>query len=216
MEPAFWQQRWANQQIGFHQAEVNPYLKRYWPQLQLPAASRVLVPLCGKSLDLAWLAGQGHNVLGVELSRQAVADFFTEHGLEAKVRQQGAFEIWRTAGLEIWCGDFFALQPQDTSDCVGLYDRAALIALPPPMRSAYLRQLCAVLPEQCQGIVVTLEYPQSRLPGPPFSVNEQEVRQGFAGWQVEALDAVELIEHSPKFVQAGVASLLERVYRIGR
>lgn len=90
MEPAFWQKRWADNQIGFHQAQVNPYLQKYWPRLQLAPASRVLVPLCGKSLDLAWLAGQGYRVLGVELSRQAVEGFFREHGLDADVLQYGA------------------------------------------------------------------------------------------------------------------------------
>ncbi|ANI33437.1 thiopurine S-methyltransferase [Pseudomonas sp. JY-Q] len=216
MEPAFWQQRWADNQIGFHQAQVNPYLQTYWPQLQLAPGSRVLVPLCGKSLDLAWLAGQGHRVLGVELSRRAVEDFFLEHGLEAEVRQQGAFEVWRSGDVQLWCGDFFALRAEDVADCVGLYDRAAVIALPVQMRARYMQLLSGLLPTSCRGLVVTLEYDQSLLAGPPFSVRDEELRQGFAGWQVEQLEAVEVIEESPKFVQAGASSLLERVYRLSR
>ncbi|HGY9640068.1 TPA: thiopurine S-methyltransferase [Pseudomonas putida] len=216
MEPAFWQQRWADNQIGFHQAQVNPYLQTYWPQLQLAPGSRVLVPLCGKSLDLAWLAGQGHRVLGVELSRRAVEDFFREHGLEAEVRQQGAFEVWRSGDVQLWCGDFFALRAEDVADCVGLYDRAAVIALPVQMRARYMQLLSGLLPTSCRGLVVTLEYDQSLLAGPPFSVRDEELRQGFAGWQVEQLEAVEVIEESPKFVQVGASSLLERVYRLSR
>ena len=216
MEPAFWQQRWADNQIGFHQTQVNPYLQTYWPQLQLAPGSRVLVPLCGKSLDLAWLAGQGHCVLGVELSRRAVEDFFREHGLEAEVRQQGAFEVWRSGDVQLWCGDFFALRAEDVADCVGLYDRAAVIALPVQMRARYMQLLSGLLPTSCRGLVVTLEYDQSLLAGPPFSVRDEELRQGFAGWQVEQLEAVEVIEESPKFVQAGASSLLERVYRLSR
>ncbi len=216
MEPAFWQQRWADNQIGFHQAQVNPYLQTYWPQLQLAPGSRVLVPLCGKSLDLAWLAGQGHRVLGVELSRRAVEDFFREHGLEAEVRQQGAFEVWRSGDVQLWCGDFFALRAEDVADCVGLYDRAAVIALPVQMRARYMQLLSGLLPTSCRGLVVTLDYDQSLLAGPPFSVRDEELRQGFAGWQVEQLEAVEVIEESPKFLQAGVSSLLERVYRVSR
>lgn len=216
MEPAFWQQRWADNQIGFHQAQVNPYLQTYWPQLQLAPGSRVLVPLCGKSLDLAWLAGQGHRVLGVELSRRAVEDFFREHGLEAEVRQQGAFEVWRSGDVQLWCGDFFALRAEDVADCVGLYDRAAVIALPVQMRARYMQLLSGLLPANSRGLVVTLEYDQSLLAGPPFSVRDEELRQGFAGWQVDQLEAVEVIEGSPKFVQAGASSLLERVYRLSR
>jgi len=216
MEPAFWQQRWADNQIGFHQARVNPYLQQYWPLLQLAPSSRVLVPLCGKSLDLAWLAGQGHRVLGVELSRRAVEDFFHEHGLEAEVRQQGAFEVWRSGDVELWCGDFFALRAEDVGDCVGLYDRAAVIALPVQMRAAYMQALSALLPASCRGLLVTLDYDQSLLAGPPFSVGDEELRQGLAGWQVDELEVVQVIGESPKFVQAGASSLLERVYRVSR
>ena len=216
MEPAFWQKRWADNQIGFHQAQVNPYLQQFWPQLQLAPGSRVLVPLCGKSLDLAWLAGQGHHVVGVELSRRAVEDFFDEHGLAAEVRQQGGFEVWRSGGVELWCGDFFALQPEDIGDCTGLYDRAAVIALPPQMRARYLQRLSVLLPASCQGLVVTLDYDQALLDGPPFSVGDEELRQGFAGWQVGELEVRQVIGESPKFLQAGVSSLLERVYRVSR
>ena len=216
MEPAFWQQRWADNQIGFHQAQVNPYLQKYWPTLGLTPGRRVLVPLCGKSLDLAWLAGQGYRVVGVELSRRAVEDFFREHGLEAQVQQRGAFEVWRSGDVELWCGDFFALRVEDIGDCAGLYDRAAVIALPSQMRAAYMQLLSRLLPTGCQGLVVTLDYDQSLLGGPPFSVGDEELRQGFAGWQVDELEAVEVIEESPKFLEAGVSSLLERVYRVSR
>ena len=216
MEPTFWHKRWADNQIGFHQGQVNSYLQAHWPSLGLEPGSRVLVPLCGKSLDLVWLAGQGYRVLGVELSRRAVEDFFREHGLEAEVQQRGDFEVWRSGDVELWCGDFFALRAQDIGDCVGLYDRAALIALPAQMRAMYMQALTALLPANCRGLVVTLDYDQSLLPGPPFSVGDAEVRQGFAGWQLHELEAVEVIQESPKFVQAGVSSLLERVYRLGR
>ena len=216
MEPAFWHKRWADNQIGFHQAQVNPYLQAYWPRLGLAPGCRVLVPLCGKSLDLAWLAGQGHRVLGVELSRRAVEDYFREHGLVPEVGQQGAFEVWRSGDVELWCGDFFALRTQDLEDCVGLYDRAALIALPPAMRERYLALLSTLLPNACKGVLVTLDYDQALLDGPPFSVPDAEVRAGFAGWRVACFEEQEVIRESPKFEQAGVVSLMERVYLLGR
>ncbi|MBF8731322.1 thiopurine S-methyltransferase [Pseudomonas guariconensis] len=216
MEPAFWHKRWADNQIGFHQAQVNPYLQTYWPALGLAQGSRVLVPLCGKSLDLAWLARQGYQVLGVELSRRAVEDFFNDHGLVPQVTQQGVFEVWRSGDVELWCGDFFALTAQDVGDCVGLYDRAAVIALPPVMRERYLTLLSRLLPDACKGLMVTLDYDQARLDGPPFSVADDEVRAGFAGWQVETLEEREIIQESPKFEQAGITRLIERVYRLLR
>lgn len=216
MEPTFWHKRWADNQIGFHQAQVNPELQAHWPKLGLAPGSRVLVPLCGKSLDMAWLAGQGHRVLGVELSRRAVESFFQEHGLVPEVEQQGAFEVWRSGDVELWCGDIFALRAEDLEACVGVYDRAALIALPPAMRERYMALLSTLLPSACKGVLVTLDYDQALLDGPPFSVADDEVRAGFVGWRVERLEAREIIKESPKFEQVGVPSLVERVYRLER
>lgn len=80
MNEAFWHERWARNEIGFHLGEVNPYLLRHWPSLALPNGARVLVPLCGKSLDMAWLVEQGFTVVGVELSEKAVRAFLTSNG----------------------------------------------------------------------------------------------------------------------------------------
>lgn len=216
MEPAFWHKRWADNQIGFHQPQVNPYLQAHWPTLGLAPGARVLVPLCGKSLDLLWLAAQGYRVLGVELSRRAVADFFTEHGLVAQISRHGAFEVWRSDEVELWCGDVFALRAEDLADCVGVYDRAALIALPVAMRERYMALLGERLPAACRGLLVTLEYDQALIDGPPFSVPDADVRAGFVGWRVDEVEAREILDESPKFLKAGVTSLLERVYRLRR
>lgn len=216
MQAAFWHKKWADNQIGFHQSQVNPYLQAHWPALQLAPGSRVLVPLCGKSLDLLWLAGQGHQVLGVELSAQAIEAFFAGNGLQPEVSHQGRFEVWRSGEIELWCGDIFDLQAADLAECAGLYDRAALIALPQEMRSSYLQLLGKGLPAGAKGLLVTLEYDQARIDGPPFSVAEREVQEGFADWQIDALEARQIIAESPKYSQAGVSSLLERVYHLHR
>src|ERR1700739_935957 len=113
MQPEFWHKKWESNQIGFHQPEVNPYLQRHWPDLAIPAQSRVLVPLCGKSLDLLWLAGRGHRVLGVELSQRAVEDFFREQQLQPQISEEGGFEVYRAGAIELRCGDFFALSAND-------------------------------------------------------------------------------------------------------
>ncbi|CAM3890780.1 thiopurine S-methyltransferase [Pseudomonas wadenswilerensis] len=216
MQAEFWHKRWADNQIGFHQGRVNSYLQQFWPTLGLAPGSKVLVPLCGKSLDLAWLAGQGHQVLGVELSQRAVEDFFSEQQLQPEVGQRGAFKTYRSGPLEVWCGDFFALQVEDIADCSALYDRAAVIALPPASRERYAALLTGYLSQDCQGLLITMDYDQALLEGPPFAVVDAEVRQLFAGWQPQALEARDILAESPKFVQAGVPLLFERVYRLQR
>ena len=98
MSSEFWTDRWARKEIGFHQRSTNDYLKRYWDRLQVPADARVLVPLCGKTLDMHWLREQGHSVIGVEVVRSAVAEFFDEWGVEAKITNERGFERWQAAG----------------------------------------------------------------------------------------------------------------------
>ncbi|MGH8408361.1 MAG: thiopurine S-methyltransferase, partial [Pseudomonas sp.] len=141
MEPGFWHERWARNQTGFHLPEVNPYLLRHWPGLGVANGAQVLVPLCGKSLDLVWLASIGHRVIGVELSEKAVEEFFSEQELMPQVSQRGAFKVFQAGSIELWCGDFFALDAGAVVGCTALYDRAALIALPPLMREQYAAHL---------------------------------------------------------------------------
>ncbi|SCY41667.1 thiopurine S-methyltransferase [Pseudomonas sp. NFACC37-1] len=214
MEPEFWHKRWSSNQIGFHLPEVNPYLQHFWPQLGLARGSRVLVPLCGKSLDLLWLAHQGYSVLGVELSEKAATDFFLEHQLEPRVSEEGVFKVFRAADIEIRCGDFFALDREDVADCTALYDRAALIALPAPMRERYAAHLQRILSNGV-GLLITLDYNQDEMPGPPFSVGNDEVQRLLGDvWRLEVLQEQDVLGESWKFLQAGVTRLDERVYRI--
>ncbi|AMQ86256.1 MULTISPECIES: thiopurine S-methyltransferase [Pseudomonas] len=214
MQPEFWHKKWESNQIGFHQPEVNPYLQRHWPDLAIPAPARVLVPLCGKSLDLLWLAGRGHRVLGVELSQRAVEDFFREQQLQPQISEEGGFKVYRAGAIELWCGDFFSLTAANVAGCTALYDRAALIALPPMMRERYAAHLQSILPT-CRGLLVTLDYDQSQMPGPPFSVDDAEVQRLLGSvWRVEMLEQQDVLGDSWKFVQAGVTRLEERVYRI--
>ncbi|WAT30704.1 thiopurine S-methyltransferase [Pseudomonas sp. GXZC] len=217
MEPKFWQERWARNQIGFHLPEVNPYLQRHWPQLALAEGSKVLVPLCGKSLDLMWLASHGLRVMGVELSEQAVEAFFSEQNLVPRVTRRGAFTVYQADLIEVWCGDFFALDAEALVGCAALYDRAALIALPPLMRAQYAEHLSRLLPSGCQGLLITLDYDQTQKAGPPFAVTDEEVKVLFGSdWTLKVLQEQDVLQESWKFVQEGVTQLDERVYRLTR
>ncbi|MCU7248640.1 thiopurine S-methyltransferase [Pseudomonas koreensis] len=215
MQPDFWYKKWESNQIGFHQPQVNPYLRRHWPDLSVAEQARVLVPLCGKSLDLLWLAGRGHQVLGVELSEKAVEDFFSEQQLPVQVSEKGAFKRYRAGSIELWCGDFFALTADDVADCAALYDRAALIALPAPMRERYAAHLQAILPTGLQGLLITLDYDQTQMSGPPFAVDDAEVQRLLCGaWQVQMLEEQDVLGENGKFLQAGATRLEERAYRV--
>lgn len=215
MEAEFWLQRWREGQIGFHRDSVMPLLERHWPALALPKGSRVFVPLAGKSLDMLWLAAQGHRVLGVELSPLAVAQFFADNGLSPQTHES-RHGIHHVAGdIEIILGDAFALDAETLTDCAGVYDRAALIALPPDLRARYVDELYERLPAGCRGLLITLEYPQHEKNGPPFSVEAREVRERFEpSWNVDLLERRDILASQPSFVAEGVTALATAVYRL--
>lgn len=213
MQADFWHERWDQNQIGFHQHEINSHLQAFWGQMAVPTGSRIFVPLCGKSRDMLWLRSQGFSVTGVEISPIAVHDFFAENALEPIVTRQGAFERWECDGLVILQGDFFHLTPAEVADCAGVFDRASLIALPPEMRASYAQHFMAILPPHVQTLLITLEYGQSEMKGPPFSVQEAEVRSFYEeNFSVERLLALNALDDEPGFRQRGLTRLEEKVY----
>jgi thiopurine S-methyltransferase len=217
MDATFWHQRWEQGRTGWHQQEVDRLLRKHWPALQVPAGARVWVPLCGSSLDLAWLAARGHRVFGVELSPLACRAFFEREGVAPDVRHAGAFEVYSGAGVELWAGDAFELAPADLAGVGAVYDRAALIALPPALRRRYAERLYGALPPGCAGLLITLEYPQQQRAGPPFAVDEAEVRALFGrDWQLEHLERRDILDHEPGFRADGIRSLHTSVYRMRR
>lgn len=217
MQHEFWQSRWARNEIGFHQQSVNPGLQRHWPNLGLPEESQVLVPLCGKSLDMLWLAQWGYRVLGVELAERAAVDFFAELGVVPQITEEGALRRYSYERLEILQGDFFDVTAGQVAGCGGLYDRAALIALPPDLRADYAAHLQRILPHPVRGLVVTLEYPQGQMDGPPFAVLAAEVRELFVeGWEVGEVERLDVLAENPKFLKRGVSHLDEVVFTLRR
>ncbi len=180
MEPAFWHRKWQVKDIGFHEAAPHRRLVAHWP---LPAGSgTVLVPLCGKSNDMGWLHERGHRVIGIELSEIAVREFFAERGLEPVIAHHGAFSCYRAEGFALWCGDFFATTRALLGKFDAIYDRAALIALPPAMRARYVQHLCGLCAGGERGLLITIEYAGGVLQSPPHSVGAEEVHALYSPW----------------------------------
>ena len=209
-----WLARWREDRIGFHEGRPNDLLVHH--AAQLAGHRRVLVPMCGKAEDLAFLAARGHDVIGVELAEPAVQAFFAEHDLAPSIARRGpvvAYEIGRgvmaaapaagpAGAITLLAGDFFAVTPGLLGPVDALYDRAALVALPAELRPRYLAQLRALVPAGVPALVITYEYDQAVVGGPPFAVLEPELRALYAGAAVELLE--ERAATIAKCAQSGV------------
>ncbi len=175
MERDFWLSRWKNQQIGFHEGVPNIFLTEHFSKLSVPPGGRIFVPLCGKSQDIIWLCNHGFSVAGIELSRLAIEQFFSESGLVPEITAAGPLERFEAGRITLFAGDLFDLTADILQHVDAVYDRAALVALPGSMRQDYVRHvitLTAGAPE----FLITLDYDQSAVTGPPFAVPEAELR----------------------------------------
>lgn len=218
MDAEFWHERWREGRTGFHRPEVNPWLVAHLPRLALAAGARVLVPLCGKSLDLGWLADRGLRPVGVEISPLALEALFAARGVEAPERASaGALERWTGGGIEAFCGDFLALDAETLGPCDALWDRAALIALPAHLRPAYVRHCAALVRARATGLLVTMEYDAGAIEGPPFSVGGDEVEDLYGPWfEVDALVPAQPGEPSEHLRERGLTGMREAVWLLTR
>ncbi|ANP76706.1 thiopurine S-methyltransferase [Vibrio crassostreae 9CS106] len=210
--PEFWHNKWAANQIGFHLEDVNPLLIKFWEKTEPSYEKSVFVPLCGKSEDLIWLASKHEEVQGVELSQIAVRAFFSEHFYTPTVTQiSGQHELYQFDELNIYTGDYFSapIQPVDT-----IYDRASLVALPEEMRVQYVERLKQLLKPGGKILLVTLDYDQSEMAGPPFSVPKLEIAQLFAGYKITLLNQDIANDEHPKIAKKGLSRFCEEVYLI--
>ncbi|MCG9579212.1 thiopurine S-methyltransferase [Vibrio tubiashii] len=211
-DPEFWHGKWAANQIGFHLEDVNPLLIKYWQETNPSQEDNVFVPLCGKSEDLVWLATKHSDVQGVELSNIAVRAFFAEHFYTPMVMPiNGQHELFQFDELSIYVGDYFnaPIMPVDI-----VYDRASLIALPKEMRVQYVEKIKSLLKPGGRILLVTLDYDQELMPGPPFAVPESEVRALYDGYKITKLESNEEAEKHPKIAKHESARFAEEVYLI--
>jgi len=210
--PEFWHNKWAANQIGFHLEDVNPLLVKFWQYTEPSYEKSVFVPLCGKSEDLVWLASKHEEVQGVELSQIAVRAFFSEHFYTPMVTQiNGQHELYQFDELSIYTGDYFTapIQAVDT-----IYDRASLVALPKEMRIQYVERLKQLLKPGGKILLVTLDYIQEEMSGPPFSVPREEVEALFTGFKITLLNQDIADEDHPKITKKGLSRFSEEVYLI--
>ena len=176
METSFWHQKWERNEIAFHQSEANPLLVKYFAELSLEKGSRVFVPFCGKTLDIPWLLSNRYRVAGAELSKIAVEQLFAGLGVEPKISGVGAVDRYSAENIEIFVGDIFDLSSETLGSIDAIYDRAALVALPEEMRIRYTAHLTEIT-DKAPQLLITFEYDQSAMEGPPFSVSKEEVNE---------------------------------------
>ena len=208
----FWHDRWKNKLTRWHRAEYNDLMLKHWPSLNAPDGSEVLVPLCGKSLDMLWLAEQGYSIVGLEMVEQAIHTFFNENQLSPESTQFGKLVKHSSPPFTIFQGDVFALEA-GTVQADAWYDRAAMVAIPPSTRESYVQQIRQQTKPGAVGLLITLTYPQHEGDGPPFSLADEDAFSLFSeGFEIERLEVIDVSDEKDR----GVSSVTSSVFKITR
>ena len=208
----FWHDRWQDENIGWHQDKYNDLLIKYWPMINVIEEGNVLVPLCGKSLDMLWLAKQGYNVFGLEMIQKAVETFFLENRLEFDIVDIAKHKKYSSQSFTIFQGDIFDLDASIIS-ADAWYDRAALIAIDPSNRQDYVNQIRKQTRLGAVGLLITFYYPQKQMQGPPFALHDDDVRELFSdGFDLECLENINLQYEKDR----GLTNVTSSVFKITR
>ena len=166
---------------------------------------------------MVWLAQQGFSVIGVEISRKAVEEFFLERGLVPERTKSGVFEIFQAKEYRLLCGDVFQLGPEQIQGVKAVYDRASLVALNQKQRQHYAELMASVLPSGCAMLLVAMDYPDTEMQGPPYSVPESEVVELFGdNFSILKLHSLNLLQDTERYTGKGLSRLSEQIYMLER
>lgn len=189
MKHEFWHDKWQSNNIGFHLSNPNPLLIKHIHSLNLQPQARIFIPLCGKSLDIHWLLQQEFHVTGIDLSPIAIEELISELKLEFTVSQVGDLTHYHHQNIDLYVGDFFELTSSNIGKIDAIYDRAALVALPEEMRTDYAQHLMQISNKATQ-LLISFEYDQSVMAGPPFSISPQQLKDYYSKqYQLQLLDS---------------------------
>ena len=225
MDTDFWIEKWQQRQIGFHEGRPNASLQQWFDALALQPGDHVFVPLCGKSQDLLWLLGKGLQVTGCECSPQAVAEFFSDNQLQYEHCQDqtaSGHTVFQCGRLSLWQGDFFRLPEQVLASADGVYDRAALIALPPDLRQRYVHKFYQELTADTPILLVTLDFQRDPAlsggyQGPPFPHTDDMVKRQYQAFsRIDKLGERDILANEPKFQAQGATSAYEKTWLVTR
>ena len=190
-----WTQAWDKGTIGWHKDKVDAILQKYLKQLCGDKESiSILVTLCGKSLDLPWLADQGHSVVGCELAELAGKQLFEENNIPFSVTAIDDFKVFSATDkkLKFYAGDFFKVSASLVGTFDVIWDHNAFGAVSPSDRSCYIELLSSLLLPGGKILLSNWEYDQSKRNIAPYSLNSEQIKEYFgAQFEVKLLERMD-------------------------
>ena len=212
MSNKIWKDKWKRNDIAFHQSTSNHLLKKYISQLNISAGADILVPLCGKSLDMNILANLGYNVIGIELSNIAIKAYFEALNVKPTREKYKRFITWKYKNTEIWCGDIFDLTKKEIGHIGVLYDNTSLTAFSPDIRPQYVQHFHDMLSEKNQILLITTETPDETQINSAMTIDDEIQSLYERQYHITLLHGERVITHDPEQPDEAKRPMEEKVY----
>ncbi|XP_028452741.1 probable thiopurine S-methyltransferase isoform X1 [Perca flavescens] len=200
MALAEWEERWQEDRIGFHQPHVHPMLKNNIDKVLAGRAEvRFFFPLCGKAVDMKWLADMGHSVVGVEISEKAIKQFFEENNMtynEEPVPAIPGAKVFKCSerNISLYQCDLYNFSSSIESQFGAIWDRGSLVAINPRDREKYAALIISLMAKDCRYLLDTLLYNPELYEGPPFLVPNEQVNSLFGNsCDIELLSSLDAL-----------------------
>ncbi|AWP21410.1 putative thiopurine S-methyltransferase [Scophthalmus maximus] len=214
-----WEERWHDDRIGFHQPDVHKLLEN---NIEKVLAGRAEVsfffPLCGKAVDMKWLADMGHSVVGVEISEKAIKQFFEESNLtysEEPVAAIPGAKVYKSSekNITLYQCDLYNFSSSIHGQFGAIWDRGSLVAINPQDREKYASLIISLMAKDCRYLLDTLLYNAELHKGPPFLVPDEQVHSLFgSSCNIELLQSVDAL--TDRYRGWGLDSLTENVHLV--
>ncbi len=190
MDAEFWHKLWDSNEIGFHNKDVNELFLNNFSKLNFKKNSRVFIPLCGKTVDIKWLLDNSYSVVAIELNENAIKELFSSLQLETSIKKMGSLTLYSAKNIDIFVGDIFELNQSILGKVDIIYDRGAIVALPTTMRQEYTSLLVNITQNTPQ-LIISYEYDQNLMEGPPFSVKESQLKEYYSDfYNLELMESI--------------------------
>jgi thiopurine S-methyltransferase len=136
-----WNKKWEIGQTNFHLRHIHPALQSFGQRMLDDGISaphfpkRILFPLCGKTVDMPFLAQAGHRVVGVDCARLALDQLVSE-AEGAKITSEstaGQLQVVDVSlaskgpSMKFIVGDFFKLHERIAGTFEAVFDRGSLV-----------------------------------------------------------------------------------------
>ncbi|XP_078526628.1 thiopurine S-methyltransferase-like [Lissotriton helveticus] len=160
---------------------------------------RIFFPLCGKAVDMKWLADMGHTITGVDVSEIGLKDFFTEQNVpyvEEVVPEIPGAKLFKSlsGNISLYCCSFYDFT-RIPAKYDGIWDRGSLVAINPRDRERYAKALLSLMEQDCCYLLITVLYNPDLLEGPPFYVPNSVIEKLYGeSCNIKLLETVDALD----------------------